>query len=278
MAWDASSTGRIAAGVFTAMLSIPFGIAHASQNDLVNTNDIVELNLPIAEEFAENDYYEPPEIISINGNGTYLWNGKPQSLAEINAAIASKSAVDVRREIAFASAESAPFQKALPVIVAASENKMERFAFLGLESLPALEKSQEASGFWSDSLGQPGATSLDLSPIVLVTTTDGEGREPSQPGYSGVNINGECRLFFGGRAVNDEELVGDLTKLTERVIQSLGGAEAVDNGVITFDDLPRPTIAGCANTPWRCVGRGIYNVQVSGAIRLGFRVLAAEID
>jgi biopolymer transport protein ExbD len=106
--------------------------------------------------------------------------------------------------------------------------------------------------------------------LLAVTTTDAEGRDPGEDGYSGAFRNGDCRVYINTRTVDQPELIEFATKKWENELKALGGEAALIAGDIDPKDLPEVHIRGDLNTPYRCIGSTIYSVQISGFTKIGF--------
>ena len=58
----------------------------------------------------------------------------------------------------------------------------------------------------------------------------------------------------------------------------LGGPAAIESGAVEPDDLPEVHIRGDVNTPYRCIGGAIYQMQSAGFSKVGFISTPIEID
>ena len=112
--------------------------------------------------------------------------------------------------------------------------------------------------------------------LLAVTTTDAEGRDPGEEGYSGAFRNGDCRVYINTRTVAQGDLIEFATKKWENELKALGGEEALIAGQIEPKDLPEAHIRGDLNTPYRCIGATIYAVQIAGFTKIGF--VSSPID
>ncbi len=106
--------------------------------------------------------------------------------------------------------------------------------------------------------------------LLSVTTTDAAGREPGTEGYEGANPGGECRIYINTSPVSSDELEARAKKHMEDQIEILGGMEALQSGEVKPEDLPEAHIRGDVNTPYRCIGGAIFNMQIAGFLRIGF--------
>lgn len=113
-----------------------------------------------------------------------------------------------------------------------------------------------------------------FDPVVIhVTATDSAAREPNDPNFAGAAKIGRCRAYFGTKPVSGNELVNMVTAVMSDAVERAGGTEKFLSGEAQISDIPTGIIAASENTPWRCVGGVIFNLQVSGIIRLGFTLI-----
>ena len=106
--------------------------------------------------------------------------------------------------------------------------------------------------------------------LLSVTTTDAAGREPGTEGFEGANPGGQCRIYAGTTPISSDELESFAKKHMEDQIELLGGMEALQSGDVKPEDLPEAHIRGDVNTPYRCIGGAIFNMQIAGFLRIGF--------
>ena len=76
---------------------------------------------------------------------------------------------------------------------------------------------------------------------------------------------GSCEVYWNLQRVNSEELLQRAVKKLEDEISRVGGVEN-----ITEDNMPEAHIRGDVNTPYKCVGGAVYNMQRAGFARVGF--------
>jgi biopolymer transport protein ExbD len=79
-----------------------------------------------------------------------------------------------------------------------------------------------------------------------------------------VASNGACRVYWGLTPVNSAELVDRAVKKLKLEVDKQGGPSAP--GL----ELPEVHIRGDANTPYRCIGGTVFNMQRAGFVRVGF--------
>jgi biopolymer transport protein ExbD len=106
--------------------------------------------------------------------------------------------------------------------------------------------------------------------LLSVTTTDAGGNEPGSDAFAGANPNGECRIYWNTSPISSDELEAKARKHMEDQIELLGGMDAVSSGEVKIEDLPEAHIRGDVNTPYRCIGGAVFNMQIAGFLRIGF--------
>ena len=74
-----------------------------------------------------------------------------------------------------------------------------------------------------------------------------------------------CEVYWGLQKVTAEELLERAAKKLEDEVKKAGGPEA-----ITEENMPEAHIRGDVNTPYRCIGGTIFNMQRAGFARVGF--------
>ncbi len=114
--------------------------------------------------------------------------------------------------------------------------------------------------------------------LLAVTTTDVNGLDPGEEGYSGAHQNGQCRIYVNTKAYNATELVEFATEKLENEIEALGGEEAIASGQVPPEDFPEAHIRGDINTPYNCIGAAIFAVQRSGYAKIGFISSPVALD
>jgi biopolymer transport protein ExbD len=93
------------------------------------------------------------------------------------------------------------------------------------------------------------------------TTTKPENVNLSVRGGPG----GTCEVYWNLTKVNSKELLDRAVKKLEDEIERQGGVEN-----ITEENMPEAHIRGDVNTPYKCVGGAVYNMQRAGFARVGF--------
>jgi biopolymer transport protein ExbD len=106
--------------------------------------------------------------------------------------------------------------------------------------------------------------------LLSVTTTDASGNEPGMDAYQGANPGGECRIYWNTTPISSEELEVRAREHFEKELEKLGGVAAIESGDVKAEDLPEAHIRGDVNTPYRCIGGAIFNMQLAGFTRVGF--------
>ena len=79
-----------------------------------------------------------------------------------------------------------------------------------------------------------------------------------------VGSDGACQVYWGMTPVNSTELVERAVVKLRREIDKQGGPNAPDL------ELPEAHIRGDINTPYRCIGGAVFNMQRAGFVRVGF--------
>ena len=104
--------------------------------------------------------------------------------------------------------------------------------------------------------------------LLTVTTTDDQGRNAGDPGYTGASRSGECRVFFNNTTpVDSQELYDQAFQRLDAIVQREGGPEEIAKDP---EKIPQVHIRGDVDAPWRCVAGTIYNVQAAGYPTVGF--------
>jgi biopolymer transport protein ExbD len=101
--------------------------------------------------------------------------------------------------------------------------------------------------------------------LLSITTTDSQGREPGDADFDGTNPGGNCRVYWNVAPIDSNELVEKAVKHLEDHIESFGGIENM-----TPEDMPEVHIRGDINTPYRCIGGAVFQMQRAGFSRIGF--------
>jgi biopolymer transport protein ExbD len=110
--------------------------------------------------------------------------------------------------------------------------------------------------------------------LVSVSTADGAGVSPGEPGYEGPTRNGECRIYMNNvTPMNSNEFREHAQKRLESIIKREGGLEQL---IKDPEKVPQVHIRADVNTPWRCVAGVIYNSQSVGYPTIGF--LSNKVD
>jgi len=103
--------------------------------------------------------------------------------------------------------------------------------------------------------------------LLSITTTDAQGRDPAreESEYSGATRGGACRIYWGVQPVDSNELITKGVKHLEDQIESFGGVENM-----LPEDVPEVHIRADVNTPYKCVGGAVYQMQRAGYVKVGF--------
>jgi biopolymer transport protein ExbD len=79
-----------------------------------------------------------------------------------------------------------------------------------------------------------------------------------------VSHSGYCEVYWGMTRMNSAELVTKAVDKLRKEIDKQGGPNAP--GL----ELPEVHIRGDNNTPYRCIGGTVFNMQRAGFVRVGF--------
>ena len=104
--------------------------------------------------------------------------------------------------------------------------------------------------------------------LLSVTTTDANGLNPGEPGYSGAVRQGQCRVYFNNvTPVDSTELQEQAFNRLDRIVEREGGIEAI---AADPEKIPQVHIRSDVNTPWKCVAGAIFQIQSAGYPTVGF--------
>ncbi len=76
---------------------------------------------------------------------------------------------------------------------------------------------------------------------------------------------GACEVYWNLTKVDSKELLDRAVQKLEQQIEAVGGVEN-----ITEENMPEAHIRGDIDTPYKCVGGAVYNMQRAGFARVGF--------
>jgi biopolymer transport protein ExbD len=114
----------------------------------------------------------------------------------------------------------------------------------------------------------------NIDPVAIhITSTDSVGREPNDPQYAGAALGGRCRAYFGNKPVSNKEMVSIVTATMRSAYDRAMVVQKQKNEPVEPEMLPDGLILTTPTTPWRCVGGIVYNLQLSGFIRVGFGLI-----
>ena len=77
--------------------------------------------------------------------------------------------------------------------------------------------------------------------------------------------DGTCEVYWGMVKVDSQQLLDRSVAKLEDAVKKAGGAEN-----LTEETMPEAHIRGDINTPYKCIGGAIYNMQRAGFARVGF--------
>ena len=101
---------------------------------------------------------------------------------------------------------------------------------------------------------------VKLPHVVFEPTTS----KPENVVLSVRATNGNCEVYWGQTRVNSDDLLTRAVDKLKREIDKQGGPNAP--GL----ELPEAHIRGDINTPWKCIGGAITNMQRAGFAKVGF--------
>ncbi|MEZ0495183.1 ExbD/TolR family protein [Sphingomonas sp. IW22] len=93
--------------------------------------------------------------------------------------------------------------------------------------------------------------------------------EPTTTKPENINLavrgapDGSCEVYWNLTRVNSQELL-------DRAVDNLKGVVARLGNNVTPDDIPEVHIRGDVNTPYKCIGGTVYQMQQAGFIKVGF--------
>jgi biopolymer transport protein ExbD len=76
---------------------------------------------------------------------------------------------------------------------------------------------------------------------------------------------GTCEVYWNLTKMDSKQLLDRAVKKLEDEIAAVGGVENV-----TEENMPEAHIRGDVDTPYKCIGGAIYNMQRAGFARVGF--------
>jgi biopolymer transport protein ExbD len=76
---------------------------------------------------------------------------------------------------------------------------------------------------------------------------------------------GTCEVYWNLTKVDSQQLLDRAVKKLEDQIKAVGGVEN-----ITEENMPEAHIRGDVDTPYKCIGGAVYNMQRAGFARVGF--------
>ena len=93
------------------------------------------------------------------------------------------------------------------------------------------------------------------------TTTKPENVSLSVRGGPG----GTCEVYWNLTKVTSDELIKKAVKKLEDQIKAVGGVENINE-----ENMPEAHIRGDINTPYKCIGGAVVQMQRAGFARVGF--------
>ena len=80
-----------------------------------------------------------------------------------------------------------------------------------------------------------------------------------------TDADGRCAVYWNMTRVDSSELLNRAVAKLTSDIEKAGGVENM-----TPEDMPEVHIRGDINTPYRCIGGTVYNMQRAGFAKVGF--------
>ncbi len=76
---------------------------------------------------------------------------------------------------------------------------------------------------------------------------------------------GTCEVYWNLTKVNSQELLDRAVKKLEAQIKAVGGVQNINE-----ENMPEAHIRGDINTPYKCIGGAVFQMQRAGFARVGF--------
>jgi biopolymer transport protein ExbD len=141
---------------------------------------------------------------------------------------------------------------------------------LGTSTLDSLPESITQVEPWKP-IVRSSQSCIDCKNILLsVTTTDVAGLEPGRDGFKGAHVGGECRVYWNAVPVTSDSLRERSKEQADKHHGLLGGEEALKSGALSSAALPAAELRLDLNTPFRCLGGVLFNLQLAGYRRIKF--------
>ena len=103
---------------------------------------------------------------------------------------------------------------------------------------------------------------VDLPQVQFEPTT-------TKPENVSLSVRGDgaggCEVYWGLEKMDAQQLLDRAVKKLEDDIERLGGVENM-----TEENMPEVHIRGDVNTPYKCVGGAVFQMQRAGFSRVGF--------
>jgi biopolymer transport protein ExbD len=216
--------------------------------------------------------------IGVDEDGNTLFNGMKIAAEDFDKAVKTYLVADGLTQLQiqpYAQAQAGPVLKMLGALM---DTGFPCHGFVGNWNYAQIFKAKAASaGPWPQT--KPDFLHLldqapKIDPVAIhITSTDVVGREPSDPQYAGAALDGRCRAYFGNKPVSNKELVSSVTATMRSAYDRAMTVQRKKNETVESEMLPDGLILTTPTTPWRCVGGIVYNLQLSGFIRVGFGLI-----
>lgn len=141
---------------------------------------------------------------------------------------------------------------------------------LGTSTMDSLPESITRVEPWKP-IVRSSQSCIDCKNILLsVTTTDVAGLEPGREGFKGAYFGGECRVYWNAVPVTSDNLRQRSKEQFDEHFGLLGGEEALKSGALSSAALPAAELRLDLDTPFRCLGGVLFNLQLAGYRRVKF--------
>lgn len=216
--------------------------------------------------------------IFFDQSGSIFWDGEKVTNDNLDEKLKSDLVADGLTELHIQPSEDATAGVAINAFRRIIATEFPCYGFVGNENYRKIWKAKKLlTPPWAPSsirFSTPPDRERIVPPIaVQIISTDGDGRASNDTEFSGVTSAGRCRAFLGEKPVNDGELESLARKAMMEAVKVAGGEEMLMAGTIRAESLPNVIILTTPNTPWRCVGGAIYNLQLSGFLSIGFALM-----
>ena len=216
--------------------------------------------------------------IFFDRNGSVYWDDEKVADDILDNELKSDLVANGQTELHIQPLDNAPSGPIINLLKRVIDTGFPCYGFVGNESYRKIWRPKSPhTRPWklsSIDLSPPPERNKAVPPIAIqIISTDNEGRAFHDPGFAGVSSTGRCRAFFGEKPVSNDELYDLANKAIWSAVNEAGGQEKFLKGERGPQDVPDAIILTTPNTPWRCVGGGVFNLQLSGFLSIGFTLI-----